>query len=48
MMSIVSQVGLASVLATLILRIVPILGILKVYKTGDIRHIPFLIYFTSL
>jgi len=48
MMSLVDQIGWASVIATLVLRIVPIVGIIKVFKTGDIRHIPFLIYFTCL
>jgi len=47
-MKLVDQVGLASVIATLIFRVVPLIRIVKVVKTGETRHIPFLIYFTSL
>ncbi len=45
-MNFTNLIGIASVIATLIFRIVPILGIINVFKTRDIRQIPFLIYFT--
>jgi len=41
-------VGFASVIATFIFRVVPIIGIVKVIKTGEIRHVPFVLYLCTL
>ena len=41
-------IGLLYVLFTLIFRVVPIYGVVRLVKTGDIRPIPVLLYFSTL
>jgi len=45
---IINFIGTASVIATLIFRIIPILGIIKLINTGETKHVPFLIYICTL
>ena len=47
-MTFTKAVGFLSVLAILAYRVIPLYGMWRLFKTGDIRPIPVLLYFTTL